>query len=76
MIRVFQSLQGLPGARQNVDIPDLARAMNAFFWSLLAQAARLPKAELNQWIDSATHLIYHAMFTDPLRKSGKTIKEI
>jgi AcrR family transcriptional regulator len=61
---VFQFLQTLPGARQQVDIPGLARAMDAFFWSLLAQAGQLPKPALNQWIDSATHLIYHAMFTD------------
>jgi AcrR family transcriptional regulator len=71
VMRVFQFLQGLPGARPQVDIPGLARAMDAFFWSLLAQAARLSKAELNQSIDSATHLIYHAMFTDPPRKNGK-----
>lgn len=72
VMRVFQFLQGLPGARQNVGIPGLARAMDAFFWSLLAQAAHLPKAELNQWIDSATHLIYHAMFTDTPLKIGKS----
>lgn len=68
VLRVFQFLQSLPGARQNVDIPGLARAMDTFFWSLLAQAARLPKAELNQWIDSATHLIYHAIFSDAPQK--------
>jgi AcrR family transcriptional regulator len=67
VMRVFQFLQTLPGARQPVDIPGLARAMDAFFWSLLAQAGQLPKPELNQWIDSATHLIYHAMFTDAPR---------
>jgi AcrR family transcriptional regulator len=67
VMRVFQFLQTLPGARRKVDIPGLARAMDAFFWSLLAQAADLPKAELEQWIDSATHLIYHAMFTDAPR---------
>jgi AcrR family transcriptional regulator len=72
VIRVFQFLHGLPAARQNVDVPGLARAMDAFFWSLLAQAAHLPKAELNQWIDSATHLIYHAMFTDTPPKTGKS----
>jgi AcrR family transcriptional regulator len=64
VLRIFQFLQGLSGARQNVDIVGLARAIDTFFWSLLAQAARLPKAELNQWIDSATHLVYHAIFTD------------
>ena len=46
------------------------RAMDSFFWSLLARAAVMRKAELNQWIDSATHLIYHAMFVDP-PKRGK-----
>ena len=68
VMRVFQFLQKLPGARRQVDIPGLARAMDAFFWSLLAQAGQLPKAELNQSVDSATHLIYHAMFTDAPRK--------
>ena len=68
---VFQLLQGLPGARPGVEIPGLARAMDSFFWSLLAQAVQMPKVELNQWIDSATHLIYHAMFTD-LPKKGRT----
>jgi len=68
VMRVFQFLQTLPGARRQVDIPGLARAMDPFFWSLLAQAGQLPKAELNQWIDSATHLIYHAMFADAPRK--------
>ena len=61
---VFQLLQQLPGARPGVDVPGLARVMDSFFWSLLAQAVRLPKVELNRWIDSATHLIYHAMFVD------------
>jgi AcrR family transcriptional regulator len=66
---VFQLLQQLPGARVGVNVPGLARVMDSFFWSLLAQAVRMPEAELNQWIDSATHLIFHAMFSDP-RKSG------
>lgn len=70
VVGVFQFLLRLPGARENVDIPGLARAMDTFFWSLLARAGRLPKAELNQWIDSATHLIYHAMFVDPPRRTG------
>jgi AcrR family transcriptional regulator len=62
---VFQTLQRLPGARRGVDIDGLAHVMDSFFWGLLAQAAHMPELELNQWIDSATHLIYHAMFTDP-----------
>jgi AcrR family transcriptional regulator len=67
---VFRFLQQLPGARTSVNIPCLARSMDTFFWSLLAQAARMRKVELNQSIDSATHLIYHAMFTDAAGKSG------
>lgn len=62
---VFTRLQELPGARPDVDIATLARVMDSFFWNLLAQALTLPKGELNQWIDSATHLIYHALFRDP-----------
>jgi AcrR family transcriptional regulator len=65
---VFEMLQQLPGARRDVDIPGLARAMDSFFWNLLGQAGRLRKAELNQQIDAATHLIFHAMFTDAPQK--------
>jgi AcrR family transcriptional regulator len=61
---VFERLQQLPGARRGVDIPGLARAMDSLFWSLLAQAVRMPQTELDRWVDSSTHLIYHAMFTD------------
>lgn len=68
VIAVFMFLQQLPGARSGVDIPGLASAMDTFFWCLLTQAVRLPKAKLNRQIDSATHLIYHSLFTDPNRK--------
>jgi AcrR family transcriptional regulator len=62
---LFHGLQQLPGARPGVDIAALAQVMDNFFWSLLAQAVRLPRVELNGWIDSANHLIYHALFLDP-----------
>ena len=62
---VFMLLQQQPGARPELDIGGLARAMDTFFWSLLAQAVQLKEVELSQWIDSATHLIYHAIFADP-----------
>lgn len=68
---VFQFLERHPGARADVDIPGLARAMDTFFWSLLAQAGRLPKPELNQSIDAATHLIYHAIFADPTQSGSE-----
>ncbi|HTU32386.1 MAG TPA: TetR/AcrR family transcriptional regulator [Candidatus Acidoferrum sp.] len=61
---LFEFLQKLPGARPDVDISGIARAMDIFFWSLLGRAGSMPAAELNQSIDSATHLIYHAIFTD------------
>jgi len=61
---VFKLLRQLPGARAGVDVPGLARVMDSFFWNLLGQAVLMPKVELNRWIDSATHLIYHAMFAD------------
>jgi AcrR family transcriptional regulator len=68
---VFQLFQKLPGARQGVDVAGLARVMDSFFWSLLAQAVHMPRVELNQWIDSTTHLIYHAMFADPPGKERR-----
>jgi AcrR family transcriptional regulator len=71
VMTALQFMQQLPGARYGFDIQALARVMDSFFWSLLAQAVRLPEVELNQWIDSTTHLIYHAMFTDPPKK-GRT----
>jgi AcrR family transcriptional regulator len=69
---VFQLLQRLPGARPGVDVAGLARVMDSFFWSLLAQAAHMPHAELNRWIDSATHLVYHAMFIDSPPAKGES----
>jgi AcrR family transcriptional regulator len=69
VMAVFQFLQQLPGARQGVDVPGLARAMDSFFWSLLARAVHMPKVDLDSWIDSSTHLIYHAIFTDPPQQS-------
>ena len=45
---------------------------DSFFWNLLAQAVTLSQVELTQWIDAATHLIYHAMFTDtPFRLGAR-----
>jgi AcrR family transcriptional regulator len=61
---VFQRFQQMPGARPGVDIASLARVMDSFFWSLLGEAVLMPRVELNKWLDSATHLIYHALFTD------------
>ena len=61
---LFRLLQKMPGARVGVDVSALAKIMDSFFWGLLGQAAGMHKAELKQWIDAATHLIYHALFED------------
>ena len=61
---LFSALQQHPRARRGVDIAALARVMDSFFWNLLAQAVQFSKPELNQWLDAATHLIYHALVTD------------
>jgi AcrR family transcriptional regulator len=66
---LFQQLQTMPGARPGVDIPAPAEVMDNFFWSLLARAHRMPRAELDRWIEVSTHLIFHALFQDaPDRK--------
>jgi AcrR family transcriptional regulator len=64
VLRVFQLLRQLPAARPDVDIRVLARVMDGFFWSLLARAVKMRRAELDQWIDTSAHLIFHAMFSD------------
>ena len=61
---VLLLLSRAPGARPAVDTAGLAQALDAMFWSLLGQALQLSEAGLNQWLDAATHLIYHAMFLD------------
>jgi len=68
VLAVFRALQQSPGARSGVEVAALARVMDGFFWSLLSQALRLLSTELNEWIDAATHLIYHALFRDPGNK--------
>jgi AcrR family transcriptional regulator len=69
---VLQFLLQMPGTRAGVDVPSLARVLDTFFWSLLAQAGQMDGAELDRWIDASTHLIFHAMFTDPLPRPGDT----
>jgi len=65
---LFRHLAQLPQARSGIDHAALARVIDGFFWSLLGQALRMPRMELDNWIDSATHMIYHALFVDPERK--------
>jgi AcrR family transcriptional regulator len=72
---VFERMAQLPGARKGVDLPGVAQGMDALFWSLLAQATRIPKPELERWLDSCTHLIYHALFTDSLEAGNRRLHE-
>lgn len=62
--KLFRLLQRHPAARRDADIPSLARAMDNFFWSLLAEALHMPKPALHRQIGAATHFIFHALFRD------------
>jgi AcrR family transcriptional regulator len=64
VLRVFRMLQTWPGARPGIDLEALARVVDRFFWSLLAEALRLRDTELDEWLDASTHLIVHALFVD------------
>jgi AcrR family transcriptional regulator len=68
---LFERLQQLPGARGGADVVGLARVMDNFFWSLLAQAVRMRPLELTEWQDSATHLIDHGLFKDSSEDKAK-----
>jgi AcrR family transcriptional regulator len=67
--RFFEFLQQLPRARQRIDVAGLAQVMDGFFWTLLSQASRLSKVQLNQRVEASTHLIFHAFFVDPQPKA-------
>lgn len=69
---VFEKLRQLPGARAGVDLNALARVMDGFFWSLLGRAVLMQREELDEWIESSTHLIYHAIFTDGAEKEKES----
>jgi AcrR family transcriptional regulator len=73
---VFTALQRLPGARMEVDVAPLARAMDTFFWSLLARAVRMSRQELSESVDAATDLIYHALFVDQARLGASQAREV
>lgn len=75
VFRAFSLLQQLPGARPGADVRALAQVMDTFFWTLLAEATQFNASQLNQWIDSATHLIYHALFTDQPQRSSEKKKQ-
>ena len=71
IVALFQRLQRLPGARPGVDAAALGRAMDVVFWTQLARAAVLRPAELREWVDVTTDLIYHALFLDPSKRDRR-----
>lgn len=60
---VIERLLQLPGARRDVDVPALAHLMDRLFWQLLAEAARLPRAETTRLVRASAHLLAHSLFT-------------
>jgi AcrR family transcriptional regulator len=71
---LFAHLQRHPDARRDADVAGLARAVDVMLWAFLAEAMLVSRPELDRWLDSATHLIYHALFRDrdntAVRKKG------
>jgi AcrR family transcriptional regulator len=64
VLALFEYLQRLPGARRETDLATIAELMDAFFWSLLAQAPVIRLAALQRQLDTVGEVIYHALFTD------------
>ncbi len=62
--RLDAVLLGRSLARNEVDLPGIARVMDTFFWSLLARAGQMKEAELSQALDPAAYPIHHALFLD------------
>lgn len=63
ILDALRRLQRVPGARRGVNLPALARVLDTLFWSFLSESLHLGTTEVRQWVSSATHLVYHALFT-------------
>jgi AcrR family transcriptional regulator len=61
---LFGQLARHPEARPGVNLAALGRSMDSFFWTILSEATGAPKVQLESWVDSAAHLIEHALFLD------------
>lgn len=72
VLAVLQALQSFPGARPGVDLERLAPVIDTFFWALMGQALRVPRTRVDEWLESATHLVFHALFVDPRAKNGRS----
>ena len=59
---VFEMLARLPGARRGIDVALFAALMDRLFWDLLASTL----GSNPRLIETLSHIIYHALFKDPL----------
>jgi AcrR family transcriptional regulator len=64
VVRVLTVLATARHARAAIDLQGLADILDGLFWSLMAAALQMPARERNRRLETATHLIYHAMFVD------------
>lgn len=64
VIAVFERLQQLPGARRDVDAHTLGCVMDRLFWALLSEVRRQTEADARLWLETASDVTYHALFTD------------
>lgn len=72
---VLVALQALPGSRKGLDVKALARLLDGFFWSLIAESTTMTRRELSEAARSTTHLIYHAMFVDRVAEKQPRTRE-
>ena len=76
VLGVLSALGRGPLARASIDLRSLADVLDGFFWSLMAAAVQMPARERSRRLETATQLIYHAMFVDsappaPARRGGR-----
>ena len=65
VLALLQVLRRWPGARPRVKIEALAAILDGLFWGRLAESFFAGSLPLHAWVESATDLIYHALFVDP-----------
>jgi AcrR family transcriptional regulator len=65
VLAVFQSLQQLPNARRDQDLPAFAAMMDRHFWRLLARGSSLRPSDFEREVNLAADVIYHYLFSEP-----------
>ena len=64
VVGVFRALQTLPGARKGVDVEGLASVIDTLLWALIGGALRLPKIDLDRWLDNTADIVFRTLFLD------------